>query len=87
VQALAVKKFNFARLSGAGSDTQSRASKYTRLKREVENSWRVCDHPAIVTLCDVIFDEAQEFLCLVMELGDSKVRVVPFCSKVMLRWS
>ena len=68
---VAVKRFNFARLAGAGEGA-GRASKYTRLKREVENSWRVSGHPSIVTLGDVLFDASREYLLLVMELGDGK---------------
>eukprot|EP01052_Picozoa_sp_SAG31_P021307 SAG31_NODE_1641_length_7664_cov_3.789954_4_plen_253_part_00 len=70
---VAVKRFNFAWLARPGAESASgRASKYTRLKREVENSWRVSGHPSIVTLGDVLFDASREFLLLVMELGDGR---------------
>ena len=64
-QRLAVKKFAFARLV-ALPDASERTSKYTRLKREVENAWKVSGHPNVVTLGDVCFDSTSEYLCLVM---------------------
>lgn len=68
---VAVKKFAFARAFDL-PDAGERTSKYTRLKREVENAWKVSGHPNVVTLCDVCFDEQREFLCLVMELGEGR---------------
>ena len=70
-QAVAVKRFNFRRAIGQGNH-QDVTSKYIRLKREVENAWKVSGHPNIVTLIDVLFDEGKEFLHLVMELGDGQ---------------
>eukprot|EP01051_Picozoa_sp_SAG22_P001939 SAG22_NODE_81_length_21778_cov_38.345173_13_plen_419_part_00 len=70
-QLVAVKRFNFRRAIGQGNHADV-TSKYTRLKREVENAWKVSGHPHIVTLIDVAFDGANEFLHLVMELGDGK---------------
>jgi hypothetical protein len=40
-------------LSAGQGNREGRASKYTRLRREVENAWKVSGHPNIVTLLDV----------------------------------
>lgn len=46
---VAVKKFAFRRIV-AVDDAAERTSKYTRLKREVENQWKLSrGHPNIVT--------------------------------------
>lgn len=46
---VAVKKFAFRRIV-AVDDADERTSKYTRLKREVENQWKLSrGHPNIVT--------------------------------------
>ena len=71
-QVVAVKKFAFARLVEMEGAFTEATSKYTRLKREVENAWKVSGHPNVVTLGDVCFDERREYLCLVMELGEGK---------------
>eukprot|EP01047_Picozoa_sp_COSAG01_P064069 COSAG01_NODE_8415_length_2790_cov_28.153475_1_plen_245_part_00 len=70
-QEVAVKKFFFARIVEA-PDVGERTSKYTRLRREVENAWMLSSHPGVVSLLDVCFDEARQYLCLVMELAEGK---------------
>ena len=75
---LAVKRVAFARCRSSADDDRERRgwSKYERLKREVENAWRLSGHPNVVSLVDVRFaprpdgTEDREFLCLVMELGE-----------------
>jgi hypothetical protein len=48
-QQVAVKKFFFRRIV-AVDDAAERTSKYTRLKREVQNQWKLSrGHPNIVT--------------------------------------